>query len=103
MHNQPLSEKSADFSRFAVRVPALRFSARRLLLLAVDTALVNAAVVIALFGWCLVSHPADPSMHFRQRWYWFPVLTGTWLIAGWIFDLYVVASASRRLVTFRCA
>lgn len=83
---------------------ALPFSERRLLLIAVDTLLVNTAVLAALYLWAWVGTPAFTLGFVQARWFWFPALTGAWWFLAALLDLYDVPVACRRAeVTWRVA
>jgi exopolysaccharide biosynthesis polyprenyl glycosylphosphotransferase len=80
----------------ALRI-ALPFSERRVLLVAVDTLLVNGAVLAALYLWAWIGpHTFGPDF-VRARWFWFPVLTVLWWFLAPLSDLYDVSIAGNRL------
>jgi exopolysaccharide biosynthesis polyprenyl glycosylphosphotransferase len=85
-----------DWATSALRV-ALPFSERRVLLVAVDTLLVNGAVLAALYLWAWVGQPTFGPDFVRPRWFWFPVLTALWWFLAWLGDLYDLSVAANRL------
>jgi FlaA1/EpsC-like NDP-sugar epimerase len=85
-----------DRSTSAFRV-ALPFSERRVLLVVVDTLLVNGAVLGALYLWAWVGQPTFGPDFVRARWFWFPVLTALWWFLAPLGDLYDVSTAGNRL------
>ena len=73
------------------RLP-LRISERRSLLLVVDVALVNVAVLIGLWIWTLGYEGVDFSAEFvLGQAYWFPVLSALWLVSSVLNSFYDAA------------
>lgn len=79
----------------ALRIP-LSFSEQRVLLIVGDALLLNAAVLAALYLWARVGTPALTFDFVQARWFWFPLLTGTWWPLVALLDLYDVPVAGRR-------
>ena len=92
---QNLGERARRQAR-ALRF-TLPFSERRILLVFVDTILVNGAVLAALYMWAWIARPTFSLGFVRARWLWFPVLTVLWWVLARLCDLYDVSTASSRL------
>jgi FlaA1/EpsC-like NDP-sugar epimerase len=87
------AEDQGVWSAPALRI-ALLFSERRVLLVVVDTLLVNGAVLAAVCLWAWVSrHTLGPDF-VRAWWFWFPVLIMLWWFLGCPGDLDDVFIAS---------
>jgi exopolysaccharide biosynthesis polyprenyl glycosylphosphotransferase len=79
----------------------LRISERRLLLMAGDTLAVVIAIVIALRVWGLVANESFTFEFVWPRSYWFPVLTGLWLLLASANDFYELRISASKTATFR--
>jgi exopolysaccharide biosynthesis polyprenyl glycosylphosphotransferase len=90
----------------ALRVPAgalgLCFAERRLLLFAVDLAILSVALLLALWARTAIFHGMEQVMYFPLQPVWWAVLLLVWLPIALVFDLYnlrLAAEISRGTVT----
>jgi hypothetical protein len=67
-----------------------------MLLLIVDTLLVNGAILLALRTWAWVGEREFALAFIEDRWFWFPLLTVCWWLIAWIGDLYELRLVSSR-------
>ena len=83
---------------------ALPFSERRVVLMLGDSVLVAGAALASLVTWWTVDGKLTWQLFFLEHWFWLPILISTWLLLGWILDLYdIIVASSRRAITHRVA
>lgn len=83
---------------------SLPFSERRVLLVGADLTLVLLSVLGAFFLWQQQSGIIFDKSHILARWYWFPILAGSWMCLSWLNDLYdIPTSYNRTLSAIRIA
>jgi exopolysaccharide biosynthesis polyprenyl glycosylphosphotransferase len=80
---------------------SLPFSERRALLFIMDAVLVNSAVLIGFWVWQRLNAGLLTWAFVGQHWRWFPTLTAAWWVLAWLFDLYEVNMAGRRLAVIQ--
>ena len=73
---------------------------RRLVLILMDGALVNLAVICAFAIWSLRGDKNLPALIATQS-FWFVLLSGLWIVAAWLSGLYDLRVAARVLTTAR--
>jgi exopolysaccharide biosynthesis polyprenyl glycosylphosphotransferase len=88
---------SEDASSSAYRV-SLPYSERQFLLWSVDALLINGAVLFGFWAWQAVNAVSLTWDFVTKHGGWFPILMVAWWGFAWLFDLYDVNVAGRRLV-----
>lgn len=77
----------------------LPFSERRVLLAAIDLILILLSILIAFFQWQRAADIIFDRLHILTRWYWFPVLAGSWMILSWLNDLYNIPTSYNKTLS----